>query len=630
MLHEEEVVGGINIFRQEAGPFTDRQIELVKNFAAQAVIAIENARLLGELRQRTDDLTESLEQQTATSEVLRVISSSPTNVQPVLDTIVRTAVNLCNSYDAVILLREDEHLRIAAHHGPMALDFERLPLGRDFVSGRTVIDGVPVHIPDFMAEGAEFPRGREVAKRLKQRTVLGLPLKREGQTIGCLFLRRTEVLPFTDKQIELLTTFADQAVIAIENVRLFEAEQQRTQELTKSLEQQTATSEVLRVISSSPGELEPVFEAMLESAMRICEANFGGMHRLENGAMRMVTRLRVPERLAEFLQKHRDSFGPLHPWSRLIQSRQTLHIADYSNDRAYLERDPVAIAGVELGGIRTLLAVPMLKDDELVGFVTIFRQEVRPFTDKQIELVSNFAAQAVIAIENTRLLNELRQSLEQQTATSEVLSVISASPGELEPVFKAMLENAVRICDAKFGTMLRFDGNAFRLAAGVGIPPEFAEFHRQHETFQPTPGSPLARAMQTKRVSHTVDDAAEALPSPPARLAGARSIVCVPMLKDDTLSGAIVIYRQEVRPFAEKQIELLTNFAAQAVIAIENTRLLNELREIPTAADCDSRRTQGYQQFTGRVGAGLPGHAGECDAESAKPISGHCSVTTAN
>ena len=256
-----------------------------------------------------------------------------------------------------------------------------------------------------------------------------------------------------------------------------------------------------------------------------------------------------------------------------------MHVVDYSADPSYLDRDPLAVAGVELGNIRTLLIVPMLKDDELIGGVAIYRHEVRPFTDKQIELMTNFAAQAVIAIENARLLGELRQSLEQQTATSKVLEVISSSPGDLEPVFHAMLENATRICDAKFGTMFLPEGaDAFRTAALYGAPPALAEFHRAHETFRPTPGSPLDRTMRTKQLSHAADGAAEAQPSPPARLGGARSMVCVPMLKDDTLSGAIVIYRQEVQPFTDKQIELLQNFAAQAVIAIENTRLLSELR----------------------------------------------------
>src|ERR1700727_176417 len=231
-----------------------------------------------------------------------------------------------------------------------------------------------------------------------------------------------------------------------------------------------------------------------------------------------------------------------------------------------------------MAGVRTLLVVPMLKEQELIGEFSVYRQEVRPFTDKQIELVQNFAAQAVIAIENTRLLNELRQSLEQQTATSEVLQVISSSPGELAPVFQAMLENATRICEAKFGSLLSFDGEMFELAAEVGTPPEFGEFMRQRGPFSPVPGSHLDRVMRTTQLSHTADYAAEAVDSPPVRFGGARSTVDVPMLKDGALVGVVSIYRQEVRPFTDKQIALLQNFAAQAVIAIENTRLLNELR----------------------------------------------------
>ena len=533
LLREGSTIGAILIRRFDVRPFTDKQIALVQNFAAQAVIAIENARLLNELRQRTTDLTQSLEQQTATSEVLRVISSSPTNVQPVLDTIVRTAVSLCNSYDAVILLREDEHLSIAAHHGPMALDFESLPLGRDFVSGRTVIDGVPVHVPDFMAAGAEFPRGREVAKRLKQRTVLGLPLRREGQTIGCLFLRRTEVLPFSDKQIELLTTFADQAVIAIENVRLFEAEQQRTRELSESLEQQTATADVLRVISSSPGDLNPVFQTMLENAVHICEAKYGNLFIIGERGCRWTAGVGTPPKLAEYFTR-RTLFQPTlgSHLDRVVRTKQVSHTADDT-------KEAVIGAAARLGGARSTVCVPMLKDGALVGAIFIYRIEVRPFTDKQIELVKNFAAQAVIAIENTRLLQELRQSLEQQTATSEVLRVISASPGELEPIFQSMLENATRICEAKFGVLFHFNGDAFHLAADVGSPPAFAEFLRGRGWFRPVPGSGLDHVLQSKTARHTADYGVEAVSGPPVTLGGARSTIDVPMLKDDVLVGAI-------------------------------------------------------------------------------------------
>ena len=358
--------------------------------------------------------------------------------------------------------------------------------------------------------------------------------------------------------------------------------------LAEALEQQTATSEVLQVISSSPGELEPVFKTILANATHICEANFGNLLLYDGRQFRVAAMHGAPPAWAE-LRLRREPVvhaGPKNPLTRIASTKQVQHIADLTHEDAYIEREPAFVPIVEVAGARTFLAVPMLKEKELVGTIVIYRQEVRPFSNKQIELLTHFAAQAVIAIENTRLLNELRQRtddlselLEQQTATSEVLQVISTSPGELEPVFNAMLENAVRVCDAKFGMLFRYDGEVLHVAAGIGTPPALAELHRRRGAFRPEAGTLHDRVFRTREVAHSADYAAETNPGPAARHGGARSTVVVPMLKDDQLIGTIVIYRQEVRPFTAKQVELLKNFAAQAVIAIENTRLLNELRE---------------------------------------------------
>jgi two-component system, NtrC family, sensor kinase len=383
------------------------------------------------------------------------------------------------------------------------------------------------------------------------------------------------VRPFTDKQMELLTTFADQAVIAIENVRLFEAEQERSRELSESLEQQTATSEVLKVISSAAGELKPVFDAILENATRICEAAFGSMLLCEGDVYRRATVHNAPP---EF-QKNSDSTpivrrGIAPAVDHVVDTGQVSHILDVASENP---NEPIA----KFAGARTLLVVPMLKENKPIGMLGIYRQEVRPFTEKQIALVQNFASQAVIAIENTRLLNELRQSLEQQSATSEVLRLISSSPGELKPVFQAMLENAVRVCGAKFGVLYLSEGNGFRAVAMHDVPPAFAELREREPVIVPLPGGGLDQLTKTKLVVHITDYSA--LP-PQSRgrlgdLGGARTVVTVPMFKDNELAGAIVIYRQQVLPFTDKQIALLQNFGAQAVVAIENTRLLNELRE---------------------------------------------------
>ncbi len=578
---ESELVGAFIIYRTEVRPFTAKQIELVQSFAAQAVIAIENTRLLNELRQRTDDLTESLEQQTATSEVLKVISRSPGDLVPVFQAMLESATRLCEARFGVLWLYDGKAFQLAATHGVPAALMDVLekrgpnmaPPGSPL---RRLLDtGDLVHTADELAE----PLPGVAARFGGARSLLAVPMRKDSGLVGAFIIYRQEVRPFTDKQIALVTNFAAQAVIAIENTRLLN-------ELRESLDRQTATSEVLKVISSSPGELEPVFESMLANASRICEASFGSMMLLEGDFVRRVALHNPPPEYVKFTQKeprlHRLRAASL---DRLIETRQAVQVMDMAVEEPEL---PIC----KFGGARTLLTVPLLKETEIVGAIGIYRKEVRSFTDKQIELLTNFAAQAVIAIENTRLLNELRQrtddlteSLEQQTATSEVLKVISSSPGDLQPVFQSMLENATRICGAKFGMLWQAEGDGFRCTAFYNVPAALIEERTRDQVMYPGPDVPMGRLARTKRLENIADIRNEhaytsgfapfvAL----ADLGGARTLMLVPMVKEDRLIGAIAIYRQEILPFNDTQIELVQNFAAQAVIAIENTRLLSELR----------------------------------------------------
>ena len=531
------------------------------------------------------------------ADLLKVISQSGFNLQVVLDTLVQSAARLCEAEMASVVHPEGSVYRSFAHYGYSQnliefMETHPVHLGRGTVTGRTILECKPVQIPDVLAD-PEFTF-TEVARIGGMRTMLGVPLLRDGVPMGVFVLSRRAVRPFSDKQIELVQNFSAQAVIAIENARLLT-------ELRGSLQEQTATSEVLQVINSSSGDLEPVFAAMLEKAIRICDANFGNIYRWDGEVLHLLASHNTPPALAE-ARKH----SPLRPFAetpvgRMVAHKAAFHSADMTAMPGYIDRsDPGAVAAVELGGVRTILAVPMLKENEMIGSFSLYRQEVRPFTDKQIALVTNFAAQAVIAIENARLLNELRQRtadlsqrttdltelLEQQTATSEVLRVISASAGELDPVFTSMLENAVRICDATFGNIYRWDGEALHLLASHNTPPALAKA-REHAPLLPYPETPVGRMVAHKAAFHFADMAA--LPgyidrSDPGAIAavelgGTRSFLAVPMLKEDELVGAFIVSRQEVRPFSDKQIVLVANFADQAVIAIENARLLKELRE---------------------------------------------------
>ena len=535
------------------------------------------------LTERTTALNAAFDQQTATTEVLQVINSSPGDLGPVFDAMLERATRLCSAPYGQLAIYDGEVFRFVAAHGEaeFARNLRRDPHPpSDGITWLRILGGENVvHVPDASETDlyrTGHLRTREFVDNGGGRALLSVALRKDETLLGVLTIYRQEPQPFTDKQIALLENFAAQAVIAMEYARLLT-------ETREALEQQTATAEVLQIINSSPGDLAPVFDALLEKAMQLCEATFGGLTAFDDERFHTLAVRGLPRGAAEAFREPWIA-GPGSYHEDLVQGKQLVH-TDFGVADPARQAHRQSRVIMEIGKARTGLIIALRKDERLIGSLFFYRQEVRPFSDKQIALLQNFAAQAVIAMENARLLTETREALDQQTATAEVLGVINSSLGDLAPVFDAMLDKAAQLCRADFGAIFAYDGQQLKASALRGTTEAYAEFLLKNPV-QVSPANMHGKLMSGEPYIHIPDVsvappylAGDAMQRAFVDLGCGRTVLGVPLRKDKAFLGELAIYRCEVRPFSNKQIGLLQNFAAQAVIAIENARLITETRE---------------------------------------------------